>query len=128
MARYIDADKVSEKLKRYLMPNVDIDGTVTVEVAERYLLELINKTPTADVVEVKHGHFVRNERNIPKMKEFHKKGIATAMKATSIFYTCSCCNDWGTPIQKYCSGCGAKMNNVVNYESTKTIKIERRSE
>ena len=30
MARYIDADKVTETLKRYLMPNVDIDGTVTV--------------------------------------------------------------------------------------------------
>jgi hypothetical protein len=88
----------------------------------------LEEMPAADVVEVKYGEWIRNERNIPKMKEFHKKGIATAMKATSIFYTCSCCNDWGTPIQKYCSGCGAKMDNVVNYESTKTIKIERRSE
>ena len=121
MARYIDADKVSEKLKRYLMPNVDIDGTVTVEVAERYLLELINNTPTADVVEVKHGEWIRNERNIPKMREFHEKGIATSMGAKSIFYTCSCCGGWGTPIHKYCSECGAKMD-AVNYESSKKEK------
>jgi uncharacterized OB-fold protein len=31
------------------------------------------------------------------------------MSEKSIFWTCSCCGAWGTPIQKYCSECGAKM-------------------
>lgn len=52
MARYIDADKLALEVQRYLMPNVDDDGTVTVENAERYFLNLIKKQPTADVVEV----------------------------------------------------------------------------
>ncbi len=52
MARYIDADKLTVEVQRYLMPNVDIDGTVAVECAERYFLNLVKKQPTADVVEV----------------------------------------------------------------------------
>ena len=71
---------------------------------------LIEKQPTADVVEVKHGHFVRNERNIPKMKEFHEKGFALSMNTKSIFWTCSCCNSWASLTQKYCSECGVKMD------------------
>lgn len=118
-----DCFNFGECLKSGETPHYAVDGCH--KDVEKRCKNFKNK---ADFVEVKYGEWIRNERNIPKMKEFHKKGIATAMKATSIFYTCSCCNDWGTPIQKYCSGCGAKMNNVVNYESTKTIKIERRSE
>lgn len=63
-----------------------------------------------DFVEVKHGHFVRNERNIPKMKEFHERGIALSMNEKSIFYTCSECGEWISLSQKYCSECGAKMD------------------
>lgn len=66
----------------------------------------------ADFVEVKHGYWKRNERNIPKMKEFHDKGIALSMSEKSIFYTCSCCNFWGSLSQIYCSECGAKMDGV----------------
>ena len=49
---YIDAEKLKSNIRVNLMPNVDIDGTVTVENAERYFLNLIDKTSTADVVEV----------------------------------------------------------------------------
>lgn len=52
MARYIDAEKLKTNIRVNLMPNVDIDGTVTVENAERYFLNIIDKTTTADVVEV----------------------------------------------------------------------------
>ena len=62
--------------------------------------------------EVKHGHFVRNERNIPKMKEFHEKGVALSMNEKSIFYTCSECREWISLSQKYCSECGAKMDGA----------------
>ena len=76
------------------------------------LKERIAKVPTADVVEVKHGRFVKNERNIPKMREFHEKGIALGMNEKSIFYTCSECGSWGSLIQKYCGNCGAKMDGA----------------
>ena len=70
----------------------------------------IEDFPESDVVEVKRGHFVRNERNIPKMKEFHEKGVALSMSEKSIFYTCSECGEWISLSQKYCSECGAKMD------------------
>ena len=91
MARYIDADKLSLKLKRYLMPNVDIDGTVTVEVAERYLLELVNNAPTAEVEEVKHGYW----------------------KEDGEYQICSVCGEehyWYEYRATYCEDCGAKMD------------------
>ena len=53
---------------------------------------------------------VRNERNIPKIKEFHEKGVALSMNEKSIFYTCSECGEWISLSQKYCSECGAKMD------------------
>ena len=44
--RSIDADALVLEVIRNLMPNVDIDGTVRVEDAERYFLNLIEKAPT----------------------------------------------------------------------------------
>lgn len=64
MARYSDIDKIKIKVMRYLMPNVDFDGTVGVEDAERYFLKLLDEAPTADVVPVvrckdcEHGQFM----------------------------------------------------------------------
>ena len=52
MARFIDAEILKRNIRVNLMPNVDFDGLVTVENAERYFLNLIEKTSTADVVEV----------------------------------------------------------------------------
>ena len=49
---YVDAEKLKKNVRVNLMPNVDVDGTVTVENAERYFLNLIDKTSTADVVEI----------------------------------------------------------------------------
>ena len=52
MAEYIDREAVALKVKRHLMPNADVDGTVSVENAERYFLNLLAEQPTSDVVEV----------------------------------------------------------------------------
>lgn len=52
MAEYIDREAVALKVRRYAMPNVYIDGTVTTEDAERYFLKLLEEAPAADVVEV----------------------------------------------------------------------------
>lgn len=52
---YIERGALVLKVRRHLMPNVDIDGTVSVEDAERYFLKLLDEQPTADMVEVVHG-------------------------------------------------------------------------
>lgn len=49
---YVDIEKLKKNIRVNLIPNVDIDGTVTVEDAERYFLNMINKTSAVDVVEV----------------------------------------------------------------------------
>ena len=81
MARYIDADAVKLKVQRYLIPNTNDDGTVSVEDAERWFLKLLEETPTAEVVEVvrckdcKFVSFVQPDGTIhcdAKMLTFHK--------------------------------------------------------
>ncbi len=97
MARYIDADALDfSPLKN------DFDKA-------RAKIIVLNQ-PTAEVAEIKHAHWIKNERNIDKMKEFHKKGIAISMSENSIFWTCSACDMWGTPHSKYCGECGAIMD------------------
>ncbi len=105
MTRYIDADKLHYSRVQI----VHSDGTIGGHQAVVMSAE-IKDAPTADVVEVKHGYWKRNERNIPKMREFHEKGIASSMDKKSIFYSCSCCNSWGSLSQNYCFECGAKMD------------------
>ena len=105
MARYIDADKLMEAIEKNIEPYKSWDCTKA-----DVIMDTILDAPTADVVEVKHGYFKRNERNIPKMKEFHEKGIALSMNEKSIFYTCSECGERISLSQKYCSECGAKMD------------------
>lgn len=93
MARYIDADAITLKVKRYLIPNTDNFGMVGVEDAERYFLKLLENTPTADVVEVKHAKWIgKNGRD---------------------YYTCSnCCVVAKSKDDAYCRGCGARMDGT----------------
>ena len=106
MARYIDADKIVNGLREAVERMRPNDNTK--EVIDVFCEGLQNE-PTADVEEVKHGYLKRNERNIPKMREFHKKCIALTMNEKSIFYTCSCYGSFGSLYQNYCFECGAKM-------------------
>lgn len=83
MSRYIDADKL---LKGY-------------EDHELISTHLIWNAPTADVVEVRHGHW---EEQQPRYR----------------LYKCSVCNKvcfaemWGdeTVLYNYCPNCGARMD------------------
>ena len=86
MARYIDADELKEHIKD--LPTWWADSGGVYGQSMKYpegmfdcedILNSIDNHPTADVEEVKHGRWLRNERNIPKMKEFHEKGIALSM-------------------------------------------------
>lgn len=82
MPRYIDAEKI--KYTEY------INGDVTVS------KDLVEKIPTADVQEVKHGRWA----NLGGDE-----------------WCCTCCGfvittegAWEEPAEKYCSYCGAKMD------------------
>lgn len=116
MAKYIDVDKLVEELKVAFDAIYNDDGRllysdhICVGDDVEDLIKRVKGLPTADVAEVRHGKWIRNERNIPKMREFHEKGIGLSMSEMSIFWTCSECGMWGHRIDKYCSECGAKMD------------------
>ena len=87
MARYIDAEKI-----RITAQTETENGEVLVSLAD--VRRAIEQTPTADVVEVRHGEWIKDE----KSKFEHR-------------YYCSACNFYlfGAPT-KYCEECGAKMD------------------
>lgn len=103
MSRYIDADALVKRLKHsplFLGTNMQFkDGVIN----------LVEKQPTADVVEVRNGEW----------KDRHEN------KYANHYYECSVCgnpaldrtvnNGLGNPMQKqalspYCPECGAKMD------------------
>lgn len=89
MARYIDADKLTDKLEE-----LQFNAPVMTPVMKIYnVIELVEDQPTADVAEVKHGQWGEN-------------GIA---------YVCNLCGEslvieQGTADMNYCPHCGAKMD------------------
>lgn len=98
MARYIDADELTEILK-HLEPK----GYET-SVLGRITLNIIDNVPSADVVEVKYGKWT-----------LHSDGSGT----------CNLCGRtqksvWDFDnVQNYCGKCGAIMNGGIN--DVKTI-------
>ena len=88
MSRYIDADKI---------PYVISENGCLDDFAYRYD---INEVPTADVVEVRHGHWIDKSRNINGL---HDPRL-----------DCSVCGHifWfqGAETFNYCPACGAKMD------------------
>lgn len=72
--------------------------------------KLKEKQAKAEAAEVKHGEWIKHKPDPEAIKKWHALGIAKGMSENSIFWTCSCCKEWGTPAHKYCSQCGAKMD------------------
>ena len=50
MSRYIDAESLASKIKKYLNPHTDESGMVSVENADRWFLSLIENEPTVDAI------------------------------------------------------------------------------
>ena len=99
MSRYIDEDKLLQKLSRMIdfCEKHKVSGlTALFQVGDA-----IMDCPTADVVEVRHGEWIEKDDGWD-----------------GVMYTCSACNcDWttidGTPFEnnmRYCPECGAKMD------------------
>lgn len=112
MARYIDADalyrRVKEKTNPYGNPTLDYESGVKV-------LNMIEQTPTADVVEVKHGEW-------RKPLGDNGTGWNCGGEIKQIL-GCSCCGHFfqNAPYN-YCPNCGAKMdvkrkNEYENYNN-----------
>ena len=89
MARYIDADLLTDKLEE-----LQFNAPVMTPVMKIYnVIELVEDQPTADVAEVKHGEWIYNVK----------------------YYSCSICAGkrfnllLGTDAE-FCPYCGAKMD------------------
>ena len=95
MARYIDADKLTDKLEE-----LQFNAPVMTPVMKIYnVIELVEDQPTADVVEVKHGEWVLTKT------EF---GWNCCEYPTE--YKCSLCGRTAKQEEPYCPHCGAKMD------------------
>ena len=96
MSKYIDADVLCKSLEE--MASYQDEGKQSAILG---VVATIRAKTAADVVEVKHGHWIERDYG-------------------DVFYTCSNCNaDWscieGTPQENgmaYCPNCGAKMEGV----------------
>ena len=99
MARYIDADKLSEALQE----EFEFEPTLATKEQDQWFkrgikcaIRNVDRIPTADVVEVKHGTWSRG-----------------AEPSGSVYAHCSACN---RKMNSYCYGyahcplCGAKMD------------------
>jgi hypothetical protein len=95
---YISKEALVLDVQRYLNPNVDDDGTVTVENAERWFLSLINNQPTADVVEVKYGYW-----EIVKGSNGKEKMVCTNCRHQQDLHSTF----------TYCPNCGALIDGRV---------------
>ena len=89
MSRYIDADKLIERLKKDPLYSL----------VERYgITGVIEHEPTADVAEIKRGRWVEEER------------------PTCYVYRCTACGDEFDAPYNYCPNCGATMVDVDEVE------------
>ena len=95
MSRYIDAEMLEREIK------LEASDDIT-----RAVIRIIDRQPTADVVEVKHGEWIVVGRT---------KGMSAILK-------CSYCGRVrkGHGRSNYCPDCGAKMDGerkAQNYET-----------
>ena len=67
-----------------------------------------------DTPKSKQHEWIRHEKDIEAMREFHKRGIGLSMSDKSIFWTCSECGLWGNPHYNYCPHCGDKKKGETN--------------
>lgn len=97
MSRYIDADKINDKLMD------EYHGMISDESMKNYkIMQMLDNAPTADVQEVRHG-----KMNMYKPRSMNRNAT----------YKCSVCgklcssyyNDVGE--WKFCPHCGKPMRN-----------------
>ena len=60
-------------------------------------------------VKLKSAVWCKHKPELSKMEKFHKQGIGLGMSENSVFWTCSNCGVWGSPIYSFCPHCGARI-------------------
>lgn len=114
MLEYIEREVALNKIKK--LQKTDPATVGKKQFSEGYFYGLdeaeivLLQTPTADVAEVKHGKWIKHKLNQKAVEEYNKMKVGKKINGNSIYWTCSCCDSWGKPIQKYCPICGAKMD------------------
>lgn len=103
MSKYIDADKLLKStISKYRC--VPLVGIHSYRNGEEYFDgedfdDLINNTPTADVVEVRHGEWIRKDGFLVCSECDATKPIAFSTVLKTTYYKCD-----------FCNRCGAKMD------------------
>lgn len=96
MARYIDAEEFFEGFCIYAMGQ-DKNFIKAVET-------VLEDTPTADVVEVKHGHWVRQEKMVGG--KVQAEAVCSSCGTDVVYQVID--NRW--QFENYCPHCGARMD------------------
>ena len=88
---YIDVDKFADKICNFQAIDED---------AANAMIWLLRTFPTADVIEVRHGHWIEHTAKPDWLED-----------DVEVFYNCSECGSghWSF-IPPYCPNCGAKMD------------------
>ena len=115
MSRLIDADALKLGIERYLEKILSHKFLPIVKNAVREvgndMIFAIDAQPTIDAVPVVHGHWIgwSGEKMVDYYNETYKKIHG---------YRCSNCNRNTAVKSKYCSCCGALMDEVTNNVQT----------
>jgi hypothetical protein len=105
MARYIDADKLNDEY--YEMFH---HGTMAVKSVLSVFVDLLEKQPTADVVEVKHGEWMPYESEEPYGDESETTWYKCSFCGTDAIGRCYDDEWYSYPIRTdYCPKCGADL-------------------
>ena len=107
MARFIDADKVLQELGDAPLNWTDSDAEIQEQYDYKLFKSIVESQPTADVVEVKHGHWIKNIRRFSVMSI-----DGYVRDEEKVTHTCSVCRIGivGLDNMDYCPHCGAKMD------------------
>lgn len=94
MTEYINKEKLINDIENVLWDWDTVDGITATTVLKQTITDIKNQ-PTADVTEVKHGHWIND-------------GYACG----DTQWTCSVCGEYEFRAGKrpYCCNCGAKMD------------------
>ena len=111
--RYIDADKLIEEIQRcsYETWSKDVNRAwwaQAVKVKDN-IVHCIEKQPTADVVEVRHGYWLSAYEYALKLGETDPYRLSLA-EHDKIWHFCSLCEQQVRFKRPYCPECGAKMD------------------
>ena len=103
MSRYIDADKVNVRLLKAARHETYMGSTGRGK-GLRQAVDIVNEQPTADVIEIKHGHWIYEPIS------YTPDGI---VGYTEDRYRCSSCDELAKENGTFCTNCSAKMDEVV---------------